>query len=211
MNELITALQKPDFPIYFTVEDINKLSLKKNDANSLFNESLDNEYIVNIYNKFYTLARKYRKSFVSECALAQVLVPDSYISTYYVLSDEDWIPEGVFAVSSVTNEKELLIDTEEYGSYAYYDLYKNYISAGIYEKESNGVKYKIAKPLRALCDLVYQRNENVNEIGYIYDNLRLDMDEMKNLTDKDFVELQGQFKIEIIENFLDDLKSRISL
>ena len=136
-------------------------------------------------------------------------MPDSYISTYFVLSNKDWIPEAVYTITSIINSKNYMINIKEYGCYSYNILYNNYNPAGIYEVKNDCGKYKIANPLRALCDLIYQRNEKKENIGFIYDSLRLDWDYLEKLEEKDFDELQGKFDIEIIEYFLKDLKRRV--
>jgi len=212
MNELVKKLKKNKVRNIFTLEEAKSLKLKDNSFDFLLDEAIKNEWIDNIYKNIYTLRwKECNTPSVSLYYLAQVFDPDCYVSTMFVLSDYDWIPEYGCNVSCITTGEEKIIDTNKYGRFIYRKLYDRYISAGIYEKREGNQKYRMAKPLRALCDLIYQRNEKIEYIGSVYDALRLEWEYLEALKKKDINELKGKFGIDIIEYFLEDLERRIKL
>jgi len=209
MNELVKKLRKNKIKNIFTLDEVK--SLMKNNFDFLLDEAIKNEWINYIYKDIYTLSGDCKLDFISDYILAQMLDPDCYVSSRFVLSDYDWIPEYGCNVTCITTGDEKIIDTNRYGRFIYKKLYDNYISAGIYEIKERNKKYRMAKPLRALCDLIYKRKEKIEEIGSVYDSLRLDWDRLKALKKKDINELKGKFGIDIIEYFLEDLERNLKL
>jgi len=209
MNELVKKLRKNKVKNIFTLNEAK--SLIKNNFDFLLDEAIKNKWINYIYKNIYALAGECKTALVNSYILAQIIDPDCYVSTLYVLSDYDWVPEYNCNITCVTTNEEKRIDTKEYGSFIYRKLYDKYISAGIYEIKERNKKYRMAKPLRALCDLIYQRNEKIEYIGSVYDALRLEWEYLEALKKKDINELKGKFGIDIIEYFLEDLERRIKL
>jgi len=210
MNELIEKLRQPDFPVLFNFNNLKNLKINNN-FKKLFEESINNKWINKIYKDLYTLSYDYCKSYVSLEVIAQMIVPESYISSAYVLSINNWIPERVYFITSIAKNIDMDIDTNEYMSYSYTKLYKNYISYGITEKENECGKYKIAKPLRALCDYILKRNDDCSCFEYFTDYMRIDFDKFEKLTCNDFDELQGKFNIKKIENMLENIRKELKL
>jgi len=211
MNVLVEKIKQPDFPIFFTKNDLAKLSIGGSKLDKLFEESLKNSYIIHIYNDIYTLSKKYRRALISEGVLAQMIVPNSYTSTYYVLSDEAWVPEAVYNVTSITECKNMTIRTKNFGIYDYYNLYNYIQTAGIYDHETSNGIYRRAKPLRALCDYIYMHEKQWTNIEDLDINLRLDIDELEQLKKEDFDELQGTFKVKNVEIFLTGIRKELKL
>jgi hypothetical protein len=212
MNKLVERLREDDFPVLFTFKDFEKAGYDKNEYNMYLNEGISEGYIDRVYNDIYTLMAKYRERGIPKGILSQMIEPNSYISLYYVLCEYSWIPEFVFSATSVTTEKSYNIETGKYGTFIYKNIYNKLPEKGIYEeKESNG-KYKTAKPLRALCDLMYLRNAHWNSIDNLYEVLRIDYDSLEeDLKSEDFDELQGSFGIKNIEYFLECIRKELRL
>jgi hypothetical protein len=213
MNELVNYLLKNDnFPILFSFKDFEKIGYKKDEFNKYLSEGMTEKYIDCVYGNIYALESKYRKKVIPKGTLAQMIIPDSYISTYYVLRDYDWIPEMIFSITSVTNGNNCIIDTNGYGAFIYTNLNRKFPVSGIYTEDNFKGKYKIAKPLRALCDLMYFMKKEWKNIDSLYEALRIDKDSLEEtLTSNDFDELQGTFGIESIENFLQGIREELNL
>jgi len=210
MNELVKyVLKNQSFPILFTFKDFEKIGYTKDVYTSYIDEAIKEKYIDCVYKDIYTIEAKYRKTVIPQEKLSQMIVPDSYISLYYVLCEYDWIPEFVFSITSVTKGNSFLMDTNKYGTYIYTNLYKEIPNAGIDNKNDG---YRIAKPLRAVCDLMYFMKKEWVSINSLYQCLRIDKDSLEEtLTDVDFDELQGNFGIKSIENFLQGIRRELAL
>jgi len=213
MNELVNMLMtNSTFPLLFTFKNFIHLGYTKQLFDNYIKEAIQNKYIENIYNDIYALTVKYTDKFLPRELLAQMIIPDSYVSTFSVLYNYRWIPETVFAITSVTTRKKCIIDTENCGTFIYHNIYNIEQKAGIYlETDSNGY-YKIATPLRALCDLLYLQKKSYTSTDELYEDYRIDKESIiQDVKSKDFNELQGTFGIESIEDFLTNLRKELQL
>ena len=215
MNGLVNMLMKDrDFPVLFTFTDFEKIGFLKDEYQKELNEGLQSKYIDRVYDEIYTLNVKYRKKAIPKRVLSQMIVPNSYVSMYYVLCDYDWIPEMIFTVTSVTVKEDCMVDANGYGSFMYTPLYEKMPTAGIYDKNDFGdLSYKAARPLRALCDLLYRKNKNWPwSLLNLYENFRIFPDSLEeDLTSDDFDELQGAFGVKTIEDFLQKTRKELAL
>jgi hypothetical protein len=211
MNALIDELRKETFPIIFTNKDLDTINFDKFELKEMLEEALMNKWVHNIYKDIYTLARMYRRSLLSGGVLAQMIEPDSYVSTYYVLGNAGWIPEAVHNVSSITNKAFMRVETDRFGSYRYDKIYDVAPAAGIYIEEDDNGKYKSATPLRAVCDYIYMFDKNWDSAEDLIINLRIHDDDLEELKKEDFEEMHDQFGIKNIENFLIGLRKDLYL
>ena len=206
MNELVERLKKDDFPVLFKLKDLEKSGFDKSELNILFNEAVQKHCINHIYRDIYTLAKTYRREVIDEAILAQMIVPDSYVSLFYVLSVNSWIPEAVYNVSSVIVGDKITIDTDTFGSFFYYGICDKMILNGVYkEKNDSGFCMK-ATPLKALCDYVCMFNHSWKGIDSANDYLRVSYHKMEELRKDDFDEIQGSYKIKNVEAFIESLR-----
>jgi len=213
MNELVNyVLKEKSFPVVFTFQNFVHLGYKKELFDTYIKEAVQNKYIEHVYGDIYTLAVQYMNTFLPMELLAQMIRPDSYVSMYSVLYNYSWIPETIFPITSVTTKDKCIIDTENCGTFIYDNLYNIEQKAGIYvESDSNGF-YKIATPLRALCDLLYLEKKSYISTDELYEDYRIDKEYIINdVTSKDFNDLQGTFDIESIENFLLNIRKELHL
>jgi hypothetical protein len=213
MNNLVKRLTTDKtLPILFTFNDFQKFGYEKNIFEKEVIEGFDNKFIDCVYGDIFRLDVKYGNRVTPKRFLSQIIVPNSYISMYYVLCDYNWIPEFIFSVTSVTTEKDCTIETNGYGSFIYTNLYNELPTAGIYiEKDYEG-SYKVAKPLRALCDLIYFKEKDFLSVENLYEIYRIHRDSLEeDLTSADFDELQGTFGIERIEKFLRETRKELKI
>ena len=206
MNKLVEKLREDDFPVLFKYNDLSQTDLEKEMIKIYFDDAIKNNYVNNVYGDIYTLSLKYRKSFVSGEVLAQMIMPDTYVSMKFVLYIENWIPEAIYTVTSVTGKNEALIDTHGYGSYKYQKVYDRFIKEGIYEEEDDNGKYMIAKPLRALCDYACYWEQKWDSVFSLEQSIRAERKHIEELISDDFDELQGKFGIANVENMLDGIR-----
>lgn len=210
MNELVRILREDNFPALFRLNDLSILKYKKEEIIRMFEEAIKNNWLDNVYEDIFALGKEYRKTYISEYVLAQILEPKSYVSTNYVLYESNWIVDGITVVTCVTNKEKKMIDTEKYGSF-YYEKIDCQDSAGIYWNENESGKYRKASPLRALCDLVYLRNDDLYEnMEYLTEYLRIPYSLLKNEVRKEEIdELRQGINIRNVNVFLDNLKKEL--
>jgi len=213
MNKLVNYILKDkSFPMVFTFQNFVHLGYTKELYDAYIKEAVQDKYIEQVYGDIYALTVQYTDTFLPIEVLSQMIMPDSYVSTYFVLYDYGWIPESIFAVTGVTTGKKCIIDTEKCGTYIYYNIYNKEQKSGIYlEKEKDGC-YKIATPLRALCDLLYLQEKSYTSTDELYEDYRIDKASIvQDVSSRDFNELQGTFGIESIEYFLKSLRNELQL
>ncbi|MCK4705133.1 MAG: type IV toxin-antitoxin system AbiEi family antitoxin domain-containing protein, partial [Gammaproteobacteria bacterium] len=87
------------------------------------NRALKAGELVRVKRGIYVLADKFRDNPVHPFALAQHLMPGSYISAESALSFHGWIPEAVRSVLSVTtNGKSVSYEHEILGNFEFYRM-----------------------------------------------------------------------------------------
>ncbi len=89
----------------------------------LVNRAIKEGALLRIKRGTYVLAPDYRAEPLHPFAVAQSLLPGSYISFETALSYHGWIPESVFTTASVSpGRKTLEYATEAFGSFAFHPL-----------------------------------------------------------------------------------------
>ena len=201
-----------NLPSLFTFSDFEKAGYNKYEFDKELKDGMAKKYIDCVYNNIFTLNENYQNKIIPKGTLSQMIEPKSYISMYYVLWDCDMISESIFAITSVTSDREEIVNTDKYGTFIYTKLYEKIPMGGIYIQNNFRGQYKIAKPLRALCDMVYFMKKNWTSIDSLYQVLRIDKDSLEeNITGSDFDELQGTFDIKNIENFLQGIRKELQI
>lgn len=116
-------------------------------------------------------------------------------------------------VTSVTEkEGKKEVNLSKYGRYHYEKLYDEIYTAGIYLDTNETGKYLRAKPLRALCDIMYLEKEELYNIEYLEESLRISRRVLKKeMTSKAFNELQGKTGIEKTECFLKKIRGELKV
>jgi hypothetical protein len=231
MNILLKTLVNFTIPYLFKYEDIFKIKADKTKLKNMFKKAVKRGIIENIYEDIYKLKRDFideiyilkrnlkRKRvisllFVSESALAQLIDPQCYISCEFALREWGWLNFGY--QDCITTGENRKIDECWVTYFKFTNLYNKYIDAGITEWMEHGNKFRIAKPLRALCDIIYMKNLKLDSIEdiknyfeyHIFSTLYEEFDELKK---EDFDELQGKFGIIIIEEFLENIRRDLGL
>ena len=121
-----------------------------------------------------------------------------------------WIPEAVFSTISVTpKRKSKTLDQDVFGSFAFYPLALNRTAflEGVVRLDIDGQAMLVAKPLRALLDLVAHRKLKWSGLAWIVKGLRIDLDELLQLRKKDFRALKPVYKHKAVLEFLLQLEN----
>ena len=235
MNILLKSLLNKDrikFPYLFKYEDIFRIKADKTKLKNMFNKAVKRGLIENIYEDIYKLKREFIEDiyivkpnfrrgrwillmFVEESALARLIDPKCYTGGKLALWELGWLQRRSYKAEFITTGENREIEPCRIWHFKFTNLYNKDIDAGITEETAYGNKYRLAKPLRALCDYIYMNNlkfSSIKEIkGYFDDIDEYLFDEFDELKKEDFDELQGKFGIKIIEEFLEDIRRDLGL
>ena len=147
--------------------------------------------VIRLKKGIYALPEERRACSFSVTWLANALYSPSYLSLEYVMSLNDFIPEQVHRVTSITSLK-----TKKFqnllGVFSYRHL-KNSLFFGFEEKQDEfGKSILIATPEKALLDFIYLYPGWENTLAFLQENLRLqNLDQLKS---KRFNEYALQFR-----------------
>lgn len=121
--------------------------------------------------------------------LANHILGPSYVSLESALSYYGFIPERVYAITSITIKATRKFETPM-GVFSYIRLPLPYYSFGIQQSKLSDQQYAMmASPEKALCDKVVttsglQLRTKKNAMSYLIDDLRMERDNLKELNMK---------------------------
>ena len=137
----------------------------------------------------------------SKFQLANKLVLHSFISFESALSHHGLIPEAVYEVTSACLAKNKVFENSlGRFSFTYSPVEPFYL--GVEKDEVTNAK--IANPIRALFDLIYQRRKIYNRVEDLEADFRIDLEEFKKVLNKfeakDILELGELYKKKTTRN-----------
>lgn len=174
----------------------------------LVNRALKAGELHRVKRSLYVLDNKYRDYPLHPFALAQVLAPGSYVSLETALAHHGWIPEAVYTIASIApGRKSKDYNHEKLGSFSFRPLAVN---TGHFLELVERVKIDeqvmlVAKPARALMDLVCLRKTEWRGMAWLTEGLRIDDDHLRSITSADIRMLKLVYKQKRVKAFLDAL------
>lgn len=175
----------------------------------LVNRALKDGSLIRIKRGVYLLGQQFRSEPAHPFAIAQGLVPGSYVSFESALAHHGWIPEAVFVTASVSpGRKSLSFATADFGTFSFHPLaIKDYrFLTGVGRIKMGKLTAFVASPLRALMDLVAMRKERWTGIDWLTRGLRIEEDLLLSLKHRDFAKLRPVYKHKTANAFLDALE-----
>lgn len=180
----------------------------------LVNRALSAGELVRVRRGIYVLADKLRDDPVHPFALAQHLVPGSYVSGETALSFHGWIPEAVRVVlSMVPKGKSVNVEHEHLGKFEFrrITVKTGYFLQSVARHELRHQVALIAEPLRALMDVVYLRKLEWQGQDFLLRGLRIDEPQLRSVTWLDIARLADVYKGKREQAFLEELKRSLGL
>ncbi len=174
----------------------------------LVNRALKNGELVRLQRGLYILADRYRNHPPHPFAMAQALAPGSYVSFETALSYHGWIPEKVFTTSSVVpDRKSRQYEHPKVGIYSFHPLAvrKGFFLELVDRHQLDGQTVLVAKPCRALMDLVCLRKITWEDISWISEGLRIDLDMLRDINKEEMKTLQRVYKHKRVQEFISSL------
>lgn len=181
---------------------------------NLVNRAMKAGELIRLSRGLYMLADKYRSKPFHPYALAQMLVPGSYVSMETALSFHGWIPESVHTcVSVVPGRKSMNFMHEKMGSFTFHPLaiQKGHFLELVERVEVGGQALLMANPLRALMDLVCFRKLAWQGLSWIEQGMRIDAVVLDAVTAADIQCLKHVYKHRRVLNFLSELAAELRL
>ncbi len=170
--------------------------------------------LVRVKRGIYVLANQLRNDSVHPFALAQHLLPGSYVSAESALSFHGWIPEAVRSVLSITSKnKSLSYEHELLGKFEFRRMTVKpgyFLQLVARHKLQNQIAL-IADPVRALMDLVHLRKTPWQGLDYLIDGLRIDEQAIKAIPSLSFTKLCDVYKGKRERLFLEELTRSLGL
>lgn len=178
----------------------------------LVNRALKDGSLIRLKRGTYMLSSQYQSVPVHPFAIAQALLPGSYISFETALAYHGWIPEAVHTTASVTpGRKTLLYDTVHAGRFSFHPLaLRDYQFLTAIDRHKLGVLTAfIARPLRALMDLVAFRKERWMGLDWLTLGMRIELSSLLAVHSKEFAALARVYKHKSPNAFLRELEATL--
>lgn len=209
MTTLIEKKLKFHSSLYFTDEEL--AAILKIDALQRYGQvkrALQKGDLVRVRRGLYCIGKNLTTAQPHPLELAQKIYWPSYISMETALSYHDLIPEAVYVTTSVTTERNKAFKTP-YGTFSYAKLPMNNFFLQVERKTEHNRCYFIAKPWKAICDYVYCRKKNWQNLQPIADNLRIDLADLPPITPAELTELEHYYHATRITNFIAGVRSSL--
>jgi predicted transcriptional regulator of viral defense system len=188
---------------YFQVANLNNMP----DAQTLrvqLVEWVKKGYVIKLRQGLYTLRNKDRDCKVSMSFLANAIYQPSYLSLEWALQYYGFIPEAVFAATSITTKKTASFHNT-FGSFYYKNLKIPCFNYFQQKKDEYGNNYLIATPEKALLDFLYLRTMEYKQVeeDIFEENFRLqNLDDIKISKLREIAKIYGQNKFKKVVEML---------
>ena len=155
----------------------------------------------------YCLATDYQQEPPHPFIVAGLLQSPSYISLETALRHHGLIPEAVFQVSSVSGRRRRSFTTP-LGVFTYDRVPCRWLKAGVQAEKFGRLWAFVARPLRAVADLVYLRNLNWKASGpaWLMESMRIDPEDLAAIPPEDYAEVATTFRSRRVLDWLAGMK-----
>jgi hypothetical protein len=180
----------------------------------LVNRAMKAGELVRLRRGMYTLANEFREHPVHPFAVAQTLVPGSYVSLETALAFHGWIPEAVYTTASIVpGRKAKEFRHEQLGLFTFRPLaiQRGSFLELVRRVEASSQTFLVAEPLRALMDLVCLKKIEWQGFAWIEQGMRIDIDALKKITGAELRTLKDVYKHRRVHNFIGELEQSLGL
>ena len=170
--------------------------------------------LVRLRRGLYVLADEFREHPSHPFAVAQMLVPGSYVSLETALAFHGWIPEAVYTTASIVPGRKVKeFRHERLGLFTFQPLaiQRGSFLELVRRVEANGQSFLVAQPLRALLDLVCLKKIEWQGFAWIEQGLRVDVDALNKVTGAELRTLKEVYKHQRVRKFISELEQSLGL
>lgn len=179
----------------------------------LVNRALQAGELLRLKRGLYVMSPRFRQTLPHPFVVAQALLPASYVSFESALAYHGWIPEAVYATTSVTpGRKSINHEVAGYGQFVFHPLalVSGYFLSGVQRVELAGQHCLLASPLRALLDWVCLHKLTWQGLPALLDGMRLDEDGLYSVTRAEVLRLQPVYKHQRVQDYLQQLAGSLA-
>ncbi len=179
----------------------------------LVNRAMKSGELLRLQRGLYVLTDRYRSLPCHPFAVAQALVPGCYISFETALAYHGWIPERTFTIASVVpGRKSRRYENEKLGTYSFHPLaiQSGYFLEMVHRMHVDGQTMLVAKPYRALMDLICLQKKTWKGLKWLYQGLRIDSALLNTITRRDVDTLELVYKHKRVKSFLSSLSLELN-
>jgi len=181
---------------------------------NLVNRAIKAGELLRFQRGLYMLNERFRDYPCHPFVLTQVLAPGSYVSFETALAYHGWIPEAVFTTASVVSgRKSRQFEHDKMGILSFHPLaiHRKYFLELVDRYQINGQTMLVAKPCRALMDLVCLRKLSWEGIDWLLEGLRIDRESLTAITNNDIKILELVYKQKRVKSYLSSLSRELPL
>lgn len=178
----------------------------------LVNRAIKEGALIRVKRGKYVLSAEDRANPIHPFAVAQSLLPGSYVSFESALSYHGWIPETVFMTASVSpGRKTIKHETGTFGSFAFHPLaiHDYHLLTGVDRTSLGKLTALVAQPLRAILDLVALRKQAWQGLDWLTSGMRIEDAQLFGLKRHDFATLKSVYKHKAVNAFLAQLEDAL--
>jgi hypothetical protein len=160
--------------------------------------------LIRLKNGFFVIKEKIENAPVPYEQIANLLYGPSYVSFEWALSYYGMIPEGVYVVTSAAATYSKCFTTP-LGTFDYISLNHSRYAIGIDQRENSAGRFLIAKPEKALADLVHKKCKALNPKELLVDLLegrRIEENHLKHLDKTLLAQIAEAYGSKIVNNLL---------
>ncbi len=181
---------------------------------NLVNRAMTAGELIRLRRGLYMLPDKYRSKPCHPYALAQRLVPGSYVSLETALAFHGWIPEAVYTTASVVpGRKSKNFNCELLGRFTFHPLaiHTGYFLELVERVTLGEQAVLMARPVRALLDLVCLKKMDWQGLPWLVQGMRIDEEILNRVTGAELRTLKQVYKHQRIQNFIIELEVALGL
>ena len=180
----------------------------------LVNRAIKTKELIRLKRGLYMLAKQFRCEPSHPFAIAQALVPGCYVSLESALAYHGWIPEAVLSTACIVPQRKSYdYHLKDIGNFTFQPLasHPGYFLEMIEYAHVNQQRFLVAKPLRALLDLICINKMEWQGIDFLTQGLRIEEDTLCSIQLQDIQVLQTVYKQKRIQHFLEQLGLSLNL
>lgn len=175
----------------------------------ILKRALKSGEVIRIHRGLYCLSnkclQKYLQKKIHPLVVAQCIHGPSYISLEAALSWHEWIPEAVYAVTSVSLDRARQFDTP-LGYFSFTRIPQSTLYTEVTRMERDGGSFFMASPLKALADYVYVHKRDWISAQPIIESLRVEEAMLDGIDSEVFHRLLDNYSSLRVRRFLEGLR-----
>jgi len=181
---------------------------------NLVNRAMKADELIRLRRGLYMLPEKYRSQPCHPYALAQRLVPGSYVSLETALAFHGWIPEAVYTTASVVpGRKAKDFNIELLGRFTFHPMAieTGYFLELVERVQLGEQAVLIAQPVRALLDLVCLKKIEWQGLAWLVRGMRINEDVLNRISRAELRTLKHVYMHKRVQKFIVELEIALGL